>query len=79
VLYIYTTRIRGSGKDPSRGGGAIAVRYRTLGRMNGIEAAAHRVKAIVPPIAVDIGLTAIGEGTVLWGVHASQEIGRAHV
>lgn len=72
MLYIYTTRIRGGGKDPSRGGGAIAVRYRTLGRMNGIEAAVHRVKATVPPVAVDVGLTAIGEGTVLWGVHASQ-------
>ena len=36
------------------------------------EAAVHRVKASVPPVAVDVGMTAIGEGTVLWGVHAAQ-------
>lgn len=32
----------------------------------------HRAKERVPPIAVDLGLTAIGEATVLWGVAASQ-------
>jgi len=40
--------------------------------VNRIEAAVHRAKERVPPIAVDLGLTAIGEATVLWGVAASQ-------
>ena len=52
------------------------MRHCTLGRVNRFEAAVHgavhRAKASVPPVAVDLGLTAIGEGTVLWGVHASQ-------
>lgn len=40
--------------------------------MKRIEAVVHRAKDRVPPIAVDLGLTAIGEATVLWGVSASQ-------
>jgi len=40
--------------------------------VNRIEAVVHRAKERVPPIAVDLGLTAIGEATVLWGVAASQ-------
>jgi signal transduction histidine kinase len=41
-------------------------------KVNRLEAAAHRAKERVPPIAVDLGLTVIGEATVLWGVAASQ-------
>ena len=40
--------------------------------MNRFEAVVYRAKERVPPIAVDLGLTAIGEATVLWGVAASQ-------
>lgn len=48
------------------------MRHCTLRRMNRFEAVVHRVKATVPPAALDLGLTAVGEGTVLWGVNASQ-------
>jgi len=81
-VYIYIGYIgfwfAGGDEDPSRGGGAFAVRRCTLGRMNRFEAAVHRLKAIVPPVAVDLGLTAISEGTVLWGVHASQAVYNNH-
>jgi signal transduction histidine kinase len=40
--------------------------------VNSFEAAVHRINESLPPVAVDIGLTLIGEVSVLWGVAASQ-------
>lgn len=48
------------------------MRHCTLGGMKRFEAVVQQVRVSVPPVALDLSLTAIGEGTVLWGVHASQ-------